>query len=252
MRNSFKLALIFVVFMGFQACDQSEDNAPDTSNEEFPDLKIFLDRFETEAKRRGYNFNFSGLDIAYVDEIRLSDNTTYCGIGYNRNPQTGRRTVLISKNPTCGWSSKSDLDRESLFFHELGHAFLNLPHDETKMCNGRYLSMMTEVVNQISLYKENEPELREYYLDELFDRLAANEQCLDFGQILQKIRFFSKMSCLTPFGVSLTIMAITQYQEEFIRIQAPRFWEFLLQEMAKIQAISTNSSKFPISPKAPR
>lgn len=199
MRNSFKLALIFVVFMGFQACDQSEENTPDITQEEFPDLKIFLDRFETEAKRRGYNFNFSGLDIAYVDEIRLSDNTTYCGIGYNRNPQTGRRTVLISKNPTCGWSSKSDLDRESLFFHELGHAFLNLPHDETKMCNGRYLSMMTEVVNQISLYKENEPELREYYLDELFDRLAANEQCIDFGQNFAENPVFFKNELSDPF-----------------------------------------------------
>jgi hypothetical protein len=107
MKYSFKFALIFVVFLGFQACDQSEKNTPDITQEEFPDLKKFLDRFETEAKRRGYNFNFSGLDIAYVDEIRLSDNTTYCGIGYIRNPQTGRRTVLISKSPNCDWANQN-------------------------------------------------------------------------------------------------------------------------------------------------
>jgi hypothetical protein len=182
MKYSLKFTLIFVVFLGIQACDQSEDNAPDTSNEEFPDLKIFLDRFENEAKLRGYNFNFSGLDIAYVDFLQSSDGVTLCGYGYTTHPQTGRRTVLISKARMCEWSSKSDLDRESLFFHELGHAFLNLPHDEAKMCNGRYLSIMTETVNQSSFYTKDEPELRRYYLDELLDRSAAKEQCIDFGQ----------------------------------------------------------------------
>lgn len=182
MRNYFKLVLIFAVFLGFQACDQSEKNTPDITKEEFPDLKIFLDRFETEAKRRGYNFNFSGLDIGYVDEIRLSDNTTHCGYGYFRNPLTGRRSVQISKSPNCDWANRSDIQRENLFFHEMGHAFLNLEHDNALMCDGKPLTLMTDAFNQFFIYKENEPELREYYLDELFDRLAANEQCIDFGQ----------------------------------------------------------------------
>lgn len=198
MRNYYKPILLLSLFFSFLACNPKEEIDPTPVKEEFPDLKVFLDKFEKEAKLRGYNFDFAGLDIAYADEIRLPDNTTYCGIGYNRNPQTGRRTVLISKDPACGWVSKSDLDRESFFFHELGHAFLNLRHDETKMCNGRYLSMMTEVVNQISLYKENEPELREYYIDELFDRLAANEQCIDFGQNFTQNPVFFKNDLSDP------------------------------------------------------
>ncbi|WP_040478395.1 hypothetical protein [Mariniradius saccharolyticus] len=202
MRHSFKLTLIFVVFLGFQACDQSEENTPDITQEEFPDLKIFLDRFETEAKRRGYNFNFSGLDIAYVNEIRLSDNRTFCGIGYTRHPQTGKRAVLISKSKNCDWANRSDIQRENLFFHEMGHAFLNLEHDDALMCDGKPLSIMTNAFNQFFIYKENEPNLREYYLDELFDRLAANEQCIDFGQNFNQDPVFFKNELPDPIWSS--------------------------------------------------
>jgi hypothetical protein len=192
MKYSSKFIFVFFLLLGIISCETTEDPTPSPEQEDFPDLQIFLDRFEDEAKLRGFNIDLSGMDVAYVDEIRISQNEVYCGIGYIRHPQTGKRTVLISKSANCGWSSKSDLDRESFFFHEMGHAFLNLSHDETKMCNGRYLSMMTEVVNQISLYNKNEPELRKYYLDELFDRLAANEQCINFGQDFQQDQVFFK------------------------------------------------------------
>ncbi|PSL06447.1 hypothetical protein [Cecembia rubra] len=181
----------FLIF-GILACETDEDPNPTPQQEEFPDLKIFLDRFENEAKLRGFNFDFSVLDISYTDEIRISPNEVYCGYGYIRHPQTGRRTVVISKSINCDWANKTDLERENLFFHEIGHAFFNLPHDNALKCDGKPLSLMTEAFNQFFIYRENEPELRSYYLDELFDRLAANQQCIDFGQDFESDPVFFK------------------------------------------------------------
>ncbi|MCR9014776.1 hypothetical protein [Aquiflexum gelatinilyticum] len=199
MRYSFKLVLILVVLLGFQACNQSEDNVPEITKEEFPDLKIFLDKFEAEAKLRGYNFDFSNLDLVYVDKLTMADGSEYCGLGIIKHPVSGKRTIQISKSPGhCDWAKKTDIERENLFFHEMGHAFLGLLHDNALMCNGKPLSMMTDDFNQFFIYKENEPELREYYLDELFDRLAANEQCIDFGQNFAENPVFFKNDLSDP------------------------------------------------------
>jgi len=199
MKSYFKLALILVVVLGFQACNQSEDNALDITKEEFPDLKIFLDKFEVEAKLRGYNFNFSNLDLVYVDKLTMPDGSEYCGLGIIKHPVSGKRTIQISKSPgLCDWAKKTDIERENLFFHEMGHAFLNLQHDNALMCNGKPLSMMTDEFNQFFIYKENEPELREYYLDELFDRLAANEQCINFEQNFAQNPVFFKNELSDP------------------------------------------------------
>ncbi|MCH6233092.1 hypothetical protein [Cognataquiflexum rubidum] len=199
MRYSFKLVLILVVLLGFQACNQSEDNVPEITKEEFPDLKIFLDKFEVEAKLRGYNFDFSNLDIIYVDEIKNPDGSEYCGFGFIKHPVSGKRTIQISKSPgLCDWANKTDIERENLFFHLMGRAFLNLQPDNALMCNGKPLSMMSITFNNFNIYKENEPELREYYIDELFDRLAANEQCIDFRQNFTQNPVFFKNDLSDP------------------------------------------------------
>lgn len=183
MKYYFNILLVFFALLAIQACDPSEDNVPDKTQEEFPDLKIFLERFDEEAKLRGYNFDFSDLDLLYVDNLKMSDGIEYCGYGWIRHPETGKRTVNISKAANhCDWANKTDIERENLFFHEMGHAFLNLLHDDALKCDGKPLSLMTNKFNQFYIYKEGEPDLKAYYLDELFDRLAANEQCIDFGK----------------------------------------------------------------------
>lgn len=199
MKYYFKFILILAVFIGILACDPSEKNDPIITGEDFPDLKIFLDRFEDEAKLRGYNLNFSNLDLRYVEKLQMPDGSEYCGQGFIRHPETGKRTVLISKSSIhCDWANKTNIQRENLFFHEMGHAFLNLPHDNAMMCDGKPLSLMTDIFNQFFIYKENEPELRAYYFDELFDRLAANDQCIDFGQNFEQDPVFFKNELSDP------------------------------------------------------
>ena len=192
MKYPSKFIFVFFLLLGIISCDPTDDPTPSPEQEDFPDLQIFLVRFEDEAKLRGFNFDLSGMDIAYVDEIRISENEVFCGYGYIRHPQTGKRTVLISKSAACDWPNKTDIQRENLFFHEMGHALLNLPHDNALKCDGKPLSLMTIEFDIYNVYKENEPELRKYYLDELFDRLAANEQCIDFEQNFQQDPVFLK------------------------------------------------------------
>lgn len=58
---------------------------------------------------------------------------------------------------------------------------------------------MTDEFNIFEIYKEGEEELRTYYIDELFDRLAANEQCIDFGQDFSQDPVFLTNDLSDPF-----------------------------------------------------
>ena len=181
------LILLFLAFLN--SCDKKNDLIPEP--EPYPDLSINKDRFLAEAKIRGYDLNLSSLEVRYVDEKISEEGTTFCGYGYETHAITGRRTVLISKANTCEWSTDSDLQREKFFFRELGHAVLNLPHDDSFLCDESPTSLMNRNVRLFPYYTKK-TETRKYYIDELFDRLAALEQCLDFKQELKTNPFFFK------------------------------------------------------------
>jgi hypothetical protein len=172
-----------VIFIGLLittfsfSCDEKVD--PQPSPVAFPPLTEFSSRFVAEAKARGYNPDLSDMDITYVDERISFNGRTFCGYGFISHPITGKRTVLISKSPDCGWASLSDLKREQFFFHEIGHAFLNLRHDESLLCDGKPSTLMNSNVDKYDYYSGSS-EAKKYYLDELFDRLKANSQCLQF------------------------------------------------------------------------
>src|SRR6185503_14085923 len=72
--------------------------------------------------------------------------------------------------------------RENLFFHEIGHAFFNRFHDETKQCDGSPLSLMNSTTNSWRIYDGSDEEERTYYLSELIDPLVALDKCIDYGR----------------------------------------------------------------------
>ena len=121
------------------------------------DFQIYIDRFVSEAATRGIKIDISGLNVSYSDTLKF-----YCGYGV-----WSTRTVQISSRPGC-WSQQTDLNKEILFFHEMGHAILVRFHDNTKLPNGDFKTMMFGG-NQFSLYSADTPERRKYYLDELFN-----------------------------------------------------------------------------------
>lgn len=149
----------------------------DNESPELPDLQIYLDRFEEEAKLRGYDLDLSVVEAVYVDEIVMRDET-FCGYGYNNYENTSQRKIEISTS--CGWAGKNDIARENLFFHEIGHAFLNRNHDESQLCDGFPLSIMTTSFNGWSIYSEKETEKRAYYISELIDKMASTDKCIDY------------------------------------------------------------------------
>lgn len=172
--------LLLLIISALISCDPKEEVIP--APEPFPSLSIFADRFLAEARARGYELDISGLDLNYVDgKITPGDGKEYCGFGWVNFPGTGRRQVFISRDPSCGFATISDLKREQFLFHEIGHAFLNLQHDNSLLCDGRPLSLMHEFVDRYEYY-EDSPENKKYYLDELFDRLAAEAECIDYGK----------------------------------------------------------------------
>lgn len=102
------LLLAFASIFSF-SCEENTD--PDPIPSTYPDLAIFMERFVTEAKARGLNLNTSAVDLAYLDEIKFPDGTP-CGYGWTSHPDTGKRTVFISKSASCNWATLSDLKRE--------------------------------------------------------------------------------------------------------------------------------------------
>jgi len=175
MRSLTQFTCILFLMTAALSCNEDEGD-PD-----YPDLTNYLDRFEQEAAKLGYDFDLSKIQVAYVDEIKVN-NRTYCGFGYSNYDGVGLRRIEISKSSTCNWADKTDIERENLVFHEIGHAFLHRSHDETKQCDGSPLSLMNSTGNNWKIYGDNEQEKRTYYISELIDPLMALDQCIEYGQ----------------------------------------------------------------------
>jgi hypothetical protein len=151
---------LFVLLIIFNACEKKEPPQPQSLVGS--DFKVYVDRFKSEAASRGYKIDDTQLSVAYSDTMNY-----YCGYGIFNTKQ-----VLISNAHASCWQTQNDLDKEKLMFHELGHALLGRVHDNSKLPNGDYKSMMCggSVFNILfTVYNEDTPEKRKYYLDELFN-----------------------------------------------------------------------------------
>ncbi|MGC3945258.1 MAG: hypothetical protein QM762_12230 [Chryseolinea sp.] len=180
--------LTFVIFSSLLlfTCDDEDDHV------DYPDLHIYVARFIEEARTRGWNFDHSIVEAEYVDVINKSSKI-YCGWGYSNYNGTGKRRIEISKS--CRWKELSDDDREILVFHELGHAVLNRNHDNEMDCSGEMMSIMNENVPQ---YKLRDTDKRKYYVDELFDQLAATGKCIVYSKDFKTDPQYYKFSNADP------------------------------------------------------
>ncbi len=127
-----------------------------------PELAEYLDRFMQEAAMRNIEIDTAGINLELVDEsLTALDGSAACGLAhvFGKNFPNAR----ISK--TC-WDLFSPEHKETLIFHELGHALLDRPHFDPSLPVGSPVSMMnsssSRVYNKFTLFK------RDYYLDELF------------------------------------------------------------------------------------
>lgn len=78
-------------------------------------MRIYLDRFEEEARIRDYDLDLSEMEAFYVDEIEMNGKT-FCGYGYSNYQSAGVRRIEMSTESLCDWGSLNDYVREGFFF----------------------------------------------------------------------------------------------------------------------------------------
>jgi hypothetical protein len=155
-----ELLILTILFYLITSCaDDKKTNhtEPITKVPSNTNYQVYIDRFAEEAAKRDVEVDLEGLNLIISDTLNY-----YCGYGF-----PNIKTVQISDRSEC-WAQLIESDKEILMFHELGHTLLNRQHDNEKLPNNDFKSMMKEG-SSFGVYSDYTPERRTYYLNELFD-----------------------------------------------------------------------------------
>jgi Zn-dependent peptidase ImmA (M78 family) len=110
-------------------CTEQSDNEIDA------ELMIHFDTFVNEAAVRDLKISLDQIDLdAYVTNIETRGTLGQC-----KSYSDGSKQIIIDQP---FWESASDIEREYVVFHELGHCLLNRSHDDSKDSNGNCQSIM--------------------------------------------------------------------------------------------------------------
>lgn len=154
-------AVVILAYVAMTAC-AGIGEIPVPTYDVDPEFDTYIKVFEAEAKLRGKSLTIKNLIARFGytkydgdDVIGLCSKSKYSPV------------VVIDREY---WDRVGTVDREILFFHELGHCILKLPHDNSMVDFDRYqgpASVMNEYMFDSWIYVTN----RHYYMNELF-RLA--------------------------------------------------------------------------------
>jgi len=124
-----------------------------------PELIPYFDLFASEAAERGITVDYEASRV----EGEIQDINDPAVLGQCFRNQDRPRKVIIDETY---WAGATELEREFLIFHELGHCFLDRDHDDRFDEDGVCISIMhsTPQACKGELSEEN----KEAYLDELF------------------------------------------------------------------------------------
>jgi hypothetical protein len=170
-------SLLFLLLSGilFSACQPDEPVMIETYA--VPEVvQPYIDRFELEAQRRGYDIVIDSLIVDFGSDLQGGDAAGLCTFANRQSPIPHIELDTTSYN----WQN-NEYQRETLIFHELGHCILNRRnHRDDYLPNGNITSIMRSTGEQLyggtlNYFK------REYYLDELFDvNTPAPDWATDF------------------------------------------------------------------------
>lgn len=136
---------------------------PVTTKEQFPGvdklLWSYFETFEAEATKRGLSVDLAAENILGVfADLSGTHVAGQCTHNYNQPQQI---TIDVPF-----WNSASELNREMIVFHELGHCYLDRNHLDASFSNGLCKSIMRSGLCCCQdAYTSNN---RTYYLNELF------------------------------------------------------------------------------------
>ena len=150
--------LLCLSFLSLTNCSKSEEGNTVLFVEN--ELQLYFDRFEAEAAERGMEINLSNAQIeGYIDDIETPSVAGQCT---SNSDEPNRITI-----DEALWNRFSDLEKEYLIFHELGHCYLGRGHRDDINADGSCASMMQS--GTISCRKNYNTRTRTDYLDELFE-----------------------------------------------------------------------------------
>ena len=167
------------------------------------DFQIYVDRFEQEAAARNRDFNFesSGLIIDFSD---LKDGVA--GLCHYEKPIR----IEVDKEywDSLGEQEGTELMREELLFHEMGHGILNRTHTNSVLINDEWKSIMCggDEITGRTWNINYRGERRNYYLDELFNESTAQPAFATEGLIADTTGF------LTTYSDEFTSTASTKWK----------------------------------------
>ncbi|MCB0601157.1 MAG: hypothetical protein KDC28_08015 [Saprospiraceae bacterium] len=155
MQKWFTFFLLLGVFI---SCHKDEVHVIDAR------VQPYLDRFLTEGEIRGVDIDVDafGLD-ARVENILSSSSNGGRVLGYCDMAKSENHIVVFDAGY---WSGATDLEKELLVFHELGHCLLGRQHDDSSNPDGTCLSIMHSGTG--SCRNAYNLSTRSQYLDELF------------------------------------------------------------------------------------
>jgi len=129
MKSIYWIALTSILMLIMSNCTKQSDNEIEA------ELKIHFDTFVTEAEAHDMDISLDQIDIgAYVANIEQRGTLGQC-----KSYSDGSKQIVIDQS---FWNSASELEREYVVFHELGHCLLGRDHDDTKDSSGKCISIM--------------------------------------------------------------------------------------------------------------
>lgn len=124
-------------------------------------LHSYFAKFEQEAKSRGMDIDLNDAIITgYISEIDGAGVAGQCS-----RPNNLTNDIVIDETFILG--NASDLLKELVVFHELGHCFLQREHREDSYPTGACISIMRS--GNEDCRDNYSSAFRSVYLDELFD-----------------------------------------------------------------------------------
>ena len=155
--NTWKGILVLLVMTGFWSCNKDENLTLHVD----PSLQEYFDRFVVEGASRNVIVDYETSRISGYLKIILQNGV----IGQCAHSETKPNTVIIDQRY---WSTATDLEKEFVVFHELGHCVLNREHLDEADSDGNCVSIMTSGVGGCHInYTEA---TRSEMLDELFKK----------------------------------------------------------------------------------
>ncbi len=146
--------IIFLLIMLSTSCQKEQVVLVDTT------IQPYFDLFEKEGEARGRTIDLSAEGIQGILTTLEEGNVQgQCAV----NNTTGIKTIRVDQT---FWNTASNLEKEFLIFHELGHCYLDRRHLDETDSRGNCNSMMYTGNNVCKMRYTSST--RSTYLDELF------------------------------------------------------------------------------------